>query len=129
MYKTLNMNILIKFTVILFLAMNSSCDSAKAAASENETETKSIGSMDTKYENEGYLPGMVKHQAGTKCVYVIIDEKSGLKYDPINIDEEKYMSFKKNEEKVYFKYRALRMMNRCDDAQPVELEDIKKRED
>jgi hypothetical protein len=31
-------------------------------------------------------------------------------------------------EKVYYKYRPLRRMNRCTEANPIELVDIKKRE-
>jgi len=123
------MNILIKFSAFLFLSMASSCDSTKTTAAENETETKTAAEMDSKLVSEGFIAGTVKYQVDSKCTYVIIDEKTKVKFDPINLDEEKFMSYKKDSEKVYFKYRRLRMMNRCDDAQPVELEDIKKRED
>lgn len=109
--------------------MSSSCDSAKTASTDREPENKTVNAMESKLQAEGYLSAVIKYQAGSKCTYVLVNEKSQLKYDPINIDEEKFMSFKKDSEKVYFKYRALRMMNRCDDAQPIEIEDIKKRED
>lgn len=123
------MNILIKFSAILFLSIASSCDSAKTAATEKETETKTTKSMDSKLVAEGFIAGTVKYQADSKCTYVIVDEKTNLKYDPINIDDVKFIVFKKDADKVYFKFRLLRMMNRCEDAQPIELENIKKRED
>lgn len=123
------MNLILKIAAVFFISMGSSCDSAKSSVAEGDSEAIRTKEMETKLKNEGYLAATVKYQADSKCTYVLIDETTDVKYDPINLDEAKFMSFKKDLEKVYFKYRALRMMNRCEDAQPVELEDIKKRED
>ena len=46
----------------------------------------------------------------------------------INILEESYKAMRNDGEKVYYKYRPLRRMNRCTEANPIELIDIKKRE-
>ena len=121
------MNLILKLSAVLFFTIATSCDSAKSTVQEKETNTNAVKEMDTKLVNEGYTTGTVKYLANSKCSYVLIDEKTDIKYDPINIDEEKFMSFKKDTEKVYFKYHALRMMNRCDEASPVQLIDIQLR--
>ena len=123
------MNLLIKFSAVLFLSMATSCDSMKTTTTSNKGEDiNTINDMKSQLIADGYVAGTIKYQSESKCPYVIIDDSTQLKYDPINLDEEKYMRFKKDAEKVYFKYRPLRMMNRCNEAQPVELEDLKKRE-
>jgi hypothetical protein len=96
-----------------------------ASTSTNATETKT---MNIDYSKEGYSIGTITYQKDSKCAYIITDEKSGIKFDPINIDKDLFESYKVDNSKIYFKYRPLRMMNRCTEAQPIELEDIKKRE-
>ncbi len=41
-------------------------------------------------------------------------------FDPINLKE----AYKKNGMEVFFIYRALRMMNRCAKANPIEVEEM-----
>jgi hypothetical protein len=106
--------------------ISSSCDSAKTTASEASTE-KSSEIMDSKMVNEGYVAGVVKHLENSACSYILIDEKLDTKYDPINIDEAKFAAFKKDASKVYFKFTSLRRMNRCSEARPIQLLDIKLR--
>ncbi|WP_146090724.1 hypothetical protein [Aureitalea marina] len=44
-------------------------------------------------------------------------------YDPVEIDD----AFKTEGLKVWFKFRGLRMANRCQKANPIAIEEIKKR--
>ena len=43
--------------------------------------------------------------------------------DPINITEE----FKKDGEKIWIKFGGLKMMNRCEKANPISIIEIQKR--
>ena len=120
---------LTKTTTLLLISFALSCNTTKttvASSNPNATETKT---MEIDYSKEGYSIGTITYQKDSKCAYIITDEKSGVKFDPINIDKELFESYKVDNSKIYFKYRPLRMMNRCTEAQPIELEDIKKRED
>lgn len=119
---------LTKTTTLLLISFALSCNTTKtsvASTDVNATETKT---MEIDYSKEGYSTGTLTYHKDSKCSYIITDEKSGTKFDPININDEVYKNFKMNDSKIYFKYRPLRMMNRCTEAQPIELEDIKKRE-
>lgn len=115
------------------MTLSLSCDTAKSAATNTETDSEKTmvdnsKEMESKdLSSEGYSLGTVTYTKDSKCSYIIVDEKSGAKFDPINIDDKKYASLKSNSTKVYYKYRPLRMMNRCDEAQPIELEDMQSR--
>jgi len=47
-------------------------------------------------------------------------------YDPINLDES-FSAFKQDGMKVWFTFAGLRMMNRCEKANPINLIDIQTR--
>lgn len=121
-FKTLTM---IKLTALLLLSLALSCNSTKSNI-ETTTETKVV---QTDFEKEGYSVGIIQYNKDSSCEYIIINEISNSKFDPINIDEEKFAVFKENDSKIYFKYESLRRMNRCSEAAPIKLIDIKKRED
>ena len=73
---------------------------------------------------DGYTMGViVASTAKDDCPYVIKSElKTGtVMYDPINLDK----AYMKDGMKVWYKYNPLRMMNRCEKANPVSLEDMK----
>lgn len=124
------MNIFIKLSFVLLALMAESCESTKVATEANaETKEQSTQQMKQDLSNEGFSSGVVKYLKGSKCPYIIVDDKTGAQFDPINMDDETFANYKKDQEKVYYKYRPLRRMNRCNEAQPIELEDIKKRED
>jgi hypothetical protein len=123
------MNLMLKLFTFIFLLISTSCDSTRTAVEQTEPTVNNTKEMDTKYANDGYASGVIDYdEKRSKCSFIIIDDKSKLKYDPININEDKFASLRGNGTKIYFKFHALRMMNRCDDAQPIEIEDIKKRE-
>lgn len=121
------MNLILKLSAVLFFTIATSCDSAKSTVQEKETNTNAVKEMDTKLVNEGYVAGTVKYLEKSECSYILVDEKLDLKYDPINIDEEKFASFKTDDRKVYFKFLPLRRMNRCNEASPIQLIDIQLR--
>ena len=105
------------------------CNSTKQVTSnENENST-----METAKEliNKGYLEAeLVNNNAskGTGCSTVIklTSSKNNEVLDPINF-EGKYEELKNS--KVWVKYTSLRMKNRCDEARPVNVVDMKKREE
>lgn len=78
--------------------------------------------------SEGFHIGEIQHLKNSKCTYIIIDQTTKMKFDPINIEDEAYRLFRNDTQKIYYKFRPLRMMNRCTEAQPIQLTEIKKRE-
>ena len=129
------MNVLLKITTISLITFVFSCDASKSVADKNTPSETIINSQsetintNPKMLDEGYSKGTVAYLKDSKCSYIIIDEKTGVKFDPININTKEFSVFKKDTERVYYKYRPLRMANRCNEAQPIEIESIKKRED
>ena len=58
--------------------------------------------MDIEYSKEGYSIGTITYHKDSKCTYIITDEKSGAKFDPINIDQELFESYRIDNSKIYF---------------------------
>ena len=72
------------------------------------------------FDPTGYTSGIIEYsQEKDDCEYTI-KLKEGLYYDPINLED----GFKKDGMAVYFKFRGLRMMNRCPKANPVSIEEM-----
>jgi len=122
------MNLILKLSVVFLLIFTESCDSSKAVSSSDETETKESKTMGKELLANGYSTGIVKVIEGSKCPFIIYDERTKAQFDPINMDDSKYASFKEKDAKIYYKFLPLRMKNRCNEAQPITLADIKKRE-
>ncbi len=97
-----------------------SCNSKKEVVKSKE-DSKQI---ESKLIKEGYFKGRVVHYKSGLCTYIIIDEKTDLKFDPINFDNEQFETFKVEGKAIYYKYRLLRRANRCSDVQPIELENV-----
>jgi len=111
-------NVLLSLLIVL-----GSCNSTKEAAPHKE-DSKQI---EFNLIKEGYTLGIIVYNKDIECSYVIIDNKSGFKYDPININDARFETFKVDKKEVYFKFRLLRRMNRCENIQPIELVDIKEK--
>ena len=79
--------------------------------------------------NDTFELGRITYLENSDCTYIIIDEKTTNKFDPINFMSAEYLQYKKNNLLIYYKYRPLRMVNRCYNIQPIELVAIEKRED
>jgi hypothetical protein len=113
---------ILSITALLCLFVLTSCCSAKknkteTTVVENNTEAKSM-------MEQGYLMGeIIASKAENDCPYVIKSdiEDGTVMYDPINLDA----AFMKGGTKVWYKYNGLRMMNRCEKANPVSLVDMK----
>ena len=73
---------------------------------------------------QGYTKGTIQFSDKEgDCPYKIIvstGNNSLLYYDPTNLSER----FKQDNAIVYFKFRGLRMMNRCAKATPVEITEM-----
>ena len=106
------------FLLILF-----SCNSTNksvSTTSENETQMES-----KKMIEEGFTKGTItfSKEEGDCPVTIKVEGKEGSYYlDPINLSED----FQKDEEKVWFKFGGLKMMNRCDNASPISIIEIQK---
>ena len=111
---------LLLFTIALFM----SCSTTK---NTQEAMDKSQTSMESKKMIEkGFLAGViVSSKKEGECPFTIkVKGDEGAYFlDPINLDE----SFKKDGQKVWFTFSGLRMMNRCDNANPISIKEIQKR--
>lgn len=100
-----------------------SCKSTTEVDKDTTTEKAS----EEVFDATGYTSGTIVYSKEERdCAYTI-QIKDGVTYDPINMDEE-YTSFKKDGMKVYFKFRGLRMANRCSNANPIHLQEIRSAE-
>ena len=123
MYLTLLKTSITIFSVFIF----SFCTSTK------NTSNDTINSNDTKLEvakmmENGFKKGViVASDKEGDCPYTIQLEDDNYKYflDPINITED----FKKDGEKIWVKFAGLRMMNRCEKANPVSIIEMHVREE
>jgi hypothetical protein len=102
----LNILILISFTII-------SCVNSKS----------SLHKTISKYQKEGYATGTITPKSKGNCGWIITDSKNN-SYDPINIEEEKFIQFSLKKENIYFKFLPLRMKNRCKNTSPISLVEI-----
>ena len=78
--------------LILILLMTS-CNSTKL--SSNKT--------DSQYQKEGYTYGVITPKDNGNCGWIISVAKN-INYDPINIEDEKFIKFSSSKETVYFKF-------------------------
>jgi hypothetical protein len=119
------MNYMKTIFALTTLVVLSSCN--QKATNDAMAETKKT-EMHTKMTANGFKMGtIVASKVEGDCPYVIEMEGDNKPYylDPINLDE----SFKKNGEKIWFTFGPLRMMNRCEKANPVSIIEMEKREE
>jgi len=108
------MKYLIKSIVLFFFAFILSCNSSKSL-SKNTIE---------EYKKKGYVLGLIEPKKNGDCNYVITMIGSDLKYDPINIANEKFTQFLSKKNTILFTFSRLRMKNRCDNISPIRLIDV-----
>lgn len=77
--------------------------------------------------SQGYQKGeLVKNKiSSSKCLFLIRMNNDKELLDPINLDNFQYQELNK----VWIKYNSLRMPNRCENSSPIQIIDIKKREE
>jgi len=106
------MKLFLKIFVVVFLL--NSCNSQKTA----------VKTSIEKYKKQGYTVGVIEPQKTGACATVITVSESELHYDPINIEDEKFIEFGTKKSTVVFKFLPLRMMNRCQNISPIRLIEI-----
>lgn len=115
---------LIKTTLfIISLGLASNCSSTKTS---NEVSLTNDSAMTSEQmEEAGYTKGtIVSSEKEGDCPYVIaLEDDSSRMFDPVNLET----AYKKDGTKIWFKYTGLRMMNRCEKANPVNINEIQKR--
>ncbi len=119
------MKILKTTFVLLILMATSCCTSSKTTKGDMKNDTNASMADSKKMMEAGFIMGTVVASAAEgDCPYVISSEIDGSKvmYDPINIEE----MYKKDGMKVWYKYNGLRMMNRCEKANPVSITEMQK---
>lgn len=93
-----------------------SCKNTKEVAKENDK----IQVTETAFDPAEYTAGKIVYsQEKGDCEYTI-QLKEGIYYDPINLGD----AYKKDGKLVYFKFRGLRMANRCSKATPISIEEM-----
>lgn len=124
------MNVFKSIIALAMLMFFMSCNSQKKVAdtSGDNKEKQSFNSTDL--IEQGYKEAIFSEIEGSdiNCNKVITIVKSGELLDPINIDEFFKGNYSK-EENVWVKFSSLRMQNRCTNARPIKIIDIKKRDD
>jgi hypothetical protein len=123
------MKILKLLVLMLSIGILTSCSTNKKINKETmeDKATESIKMEMNKMVEAGFTEGtIVASRAEGDCPFTIeVPGESAYFLDPINLGEE----FKVNGQKIWFKYAGLRMMNRCEKANPVNLIEIQKREE
>ncbi len=96
-----------------------SCNSNKATSEDDS----SLISDKSNIENGFKKATVIYSETEGDCPYTISVEGETTLFDPVNLGEE----YKKSQATIWVKYRPLRMPNRCDKANPVEITDIDSR--
>jgi len=105
-------------TRILILALIAGCSSAKKMENQpSEAEKKMLAA--------GFLMGtVIAEPNGGGCPYTIeVAAETPYYLDPLNLME----YYQKDGKKIWFKFQGLRMMNRCEKANPVSIQEIQER--
>lgn len=101
------------------LLLMCSCNSNKKTL-----EDKSNTLKDKNYQENGFKKAtVIFSEIEGDCPYTISVEGESTLFDPINLGED----YKKSQASIWVKYRPLRIPNRCDKANPVEITDIDSR--
>ena len=111
------------FTVVLF----SCCSGNKAAAdATNSTNEKEVTITTQKMMDAGFAKAaIVASDVEGDCPFTMSVDGDTVLPDPINLEE----GYMKQGKKIWVKFTRLKMMNRCDKANPVRIEEIQKREE
>lgn len=76
-------------------------------------------------KKQGYVLGTLEKKNAGDCEWTLTDEDSGLQYDPVNFEMDKFPIDKKLKKQIVLvKFLPLRMKNRCGKASPVSIIEI-----
>jgi hypothetical protein len=113
-----------KFLSVIFIliAFNACCSQKNTKSIQKEEVAKVSNQVQKKMTEQGYHKAVVIYNAqkSAPCNYL-------LKIDDLIIEprQELKTDFKKDQQIVWVKYHPQRRMSRCENAQPVEIVDIK----
>lgn len=110
---------------LLTLIVISCNSSSKTTEGKNTNEVTDIEMKTEKMIKAGFMMGTIIYSdVEGDCPYVIDVVNADYKYmlDPINLEE----TFKTDGTKIWFKFAGLRMMNRCEKANPVSIIEMQK---
>jgi len=117
----------IKYLSVIFSIMILSCNTIKDKKNADGTtaSNEEIMAEEKKMMEEGFKKGVIVYSdVEGDCPYTIkMEGESAYFLDPINLEE----AFRKDGEKIWFKFNGLRRMNRCEKANPVSIETMQKR--
>tara|TARA_R110002072_G_scaffold174802_11_gene330468 strand:+ start:17067 stop:17417 length:351 start_codon:yes stop_codon:yes gene_type:complete len=112
-------NKLVAFSILLLLIF--SCQSKKEAT---HSSTETMNQSDLKMSEDGFKKAIIVYsEVEGDCPYTLSVDGESTLFDPINLGEE----YKKSQTNIWVKYRPLRMPNRCEKANPVEITEISSR--
>ncbi len=122
---------ILKTTLSLMLFAAVACNTTKTNT-ETSTQTTTTTTSETKMDDQkmmdaGFKMGtIVASKVEGDCPYTIKMEDADKPYflDPQNLEA----IYKKDGEKIWVKFNGLRMMNRCEKANPISITEILKRE-
>ncbi|MFY7671951.1 hypothetical protein ACOSP6_12770 [Tenacibaculum sp. MEBiC06402] len=98
-----------------------SCNSSKKV-----TDSKQTNETPEYFTSSGYVKAIITNNSNNSgCALIVKLEGSKELLDPLEINPDNYQ----NEQKIWFKFSSTRMMNRCEQARPVKVIDIKKRDE
>lgn len=88
-------------------------------------ENEDLNQITIQMQAEGFQEGVVMYsEQNGDCAYTIKTDGDTSEYlDPLTLDE----GYKVDGQKVWIKFKSLRMKNRCEKARPIEIIDIKPR--
>ena len=106
------------FAAILLFGCSSSRNMQKVPSAEERENLQA-----------GFVKGTIKAEPmGGACPYLIEVEGEGEGAAPYFLDPVNLMEYyQKDGTKIWFKFRGLRMMNRCEKANPISISEIKER--
>jgi len=119
------MNIIKTVIVLISVATFAACNSTKSNVNGDESASSSM-QEDNRMTEAGFKKGTIVYSAEEgDCPYVIDVDDPDYDYmlDPINLDE----NYKAAGVKIWFKFAGLRMPNRCEKANPVNITEIQSR--
>ena len=115
---------IVKHTYITLFILLGVCCSSKKTSADIAAKNQISSVKKAELISKGFTPGVIQESTQKEdCIFtILVSEQNKQPYflDPINLDE----AYKKNGLAVFFKYRPLRMMNRCQKANPVEIQEM-----
>ncbi|MCW5518346.1 hypothetical protein J1N09_00750 [Aureitalea sp. L0-47] len=103
-----------------------SCNSGSKATNGDGPDKEELAMIAKKMKEAGFYSGTVMYSdAEGDCPYTIDVDSDDYTYllDPINMDEK----YQKDGAKIWFKFAGLKMMNRCEKANPISIVEIQDR--